>query len=148
MNTITLLSFTTAYNHTHIFFSSTMIRRFCVVLIQTLKEIYLYGNKIGDEGVKSLAEILRNKTVIKFLFLYFLYTKYSFLHIQALEKVELSRNGITNDGAQYLALALRNNTVTLIHINLIVFFLIFSIYRLLLCLTLITIILTVVEHNI
>ena len=66
--------------------------------IQTLKEIDIDRNEIGDNGAKFLAQLLQNNTVV-------------------IEKISIAENHIQDDGAQHLALALRNNRVSIIHIS-------------------------------
>jgi Ran GTPase-activating protein (RanGAP) involved in mRNA processing and transport len=79
--------------------------------IQSITQLNLSRNNIGDEGAKHLAEVLRNNKVIhctssSISFIYFHF------HIQTITQLNLEFNRIGDEGAKYLAEVLRNNQVS------------------------------------
>jgi Ran GTPase-activating protein (RanGAP) involved in mRNA processing and transport len=76
---------------------------------QTLTDLCLRENKIGHEGIRYLADVLRdNKVILSSIdccnfYLHFL--------IQTLTKLDVGNNKMGDEGAKYLGDALKNNTV-------------------------------------
>ena len=69
------------------------------LFIQTLKELYLYSNQIGDKGAQSIGEALQKNTVRQNQSLHFFHFHLS-LFIQTLKEIDLHQNQIGDKGAQ------------------------------------------------
>jgi Ran GTPase-activating protein (RanGAP) involved in mRNA processing and transport len=87
-----------------------MIQYKCLCFLQTLTTLNLEQNDISDVGVKYIADILQENTVILF---------HDFIHrhlvvcFQTITTLNLQNNPIGDIGAQQLAHALSKNTVSI-----------------------------------
>ena len=80
---------------------------------QTLSELNLQRNQIGDKGTEHLSAALRNNTVSRIFSPSIQKIQIDF-STQTLTKLSLAWNSIGEKGAEHLADALGNNTVSLI----------------------------------
>jgi Ran GTPase-activating protein (RanGAP) involved in mRNA processing and transport len=78
--------------------------------MQTITQLHLSSNRIGAEGAKHLAEVLRNNQVIHCTSLS-ISCMSSHAHMQTITQLDLSGNRIGTEGAKHLAEVLRNNQV-------------------------------------
>ena len=78
---------------------------------QTLNELNLWKNEIGDKGAEHLSATLQNNTVSRIFSSSTQKTQIDF-STQTLTKLNLGWNLIGEKGAEHLSAALRNNTVS------------------------------------
>ncbi|CAM2698652.1 unnamed protein product [Rotaria socialis] len=86
------------------------------IILKQCPSLWLYDNFITSQGVRILADSLRNNNTLQELFLdgnqisdIGVDSLSLILNHSALQSLSLSENGITDQGAEYLAEALKNN---------------------------------------